>query len=396
MSTTKEAKMRLRGVNLGGWLLLEGYLLGGRNISESSFKERFKRVYGAGELQSFEKLFRNNFIREEDFRRIANLRANCIRLPFNYKLLEKRPFVYDRQGFLYLEKVFSWAKRYNLKVILDLHAACGAQNCDWHADSRGKANLWKSPLSRERTYRLWEEIASRFKDREALYGYDVLNEPVVEKDKLNILKEFYRQLVRRIKAIDKSHVIFLEGNLWAQRIDFLKELLEENVTLSIHTYQPLNFTFHLVPNLKYPGRMDGVFWNKSEVLRYLERYYKFGKSNKVDIFVGEFGINCRNNCHGEIDYLKDILKVFEEFSFSYTYWTYKAVSRYVFPDGIYQYLPNSKHVKREGPVFGWETYLDNWLNQKKYLTKFWRTESYSLNEEVACVLKSFFKTKRSR
>ena len=34
---------RLKGVNIGGWLLMEGYLLGGRNIPEQEFKDRFKK-----------------------------------------------------------------------------------------------------------------------------------------------------------------------------------------------------------------------------------------------------------------------------------------------------------------------------------------------------------------
>jgi aryl-phospho-beta-D-glucosidase BglC (GH1 family) len=386
---SKTQTMRLKGVNLGGWLLMEGYILGGRNISESEFKNRFKKIYGEKELKNFEKKFRENFIYEIDFKNIKSLGANCVRVPFSWRLLEKDSFIYDEGGFKYLKKVLNWAKIYNLGVILDLHAAVGAQNCDWHSDSFGKALLWKNKNFQKRTFRLWEEIVGRFKEEENLVGYDLLNEPVLKEEE--ILKKFYQQLIKIIKEIDKKHTIFLEGNLWAQKIEFLKDLIEENISISIHIYQPLNYTFNFVPFYRFPGKIDNVFWNKDRIYKYLEPYFKFSSKNKVKIFVGEFGINWRKNFFGELDYLESILNTFEEFGFDYTYWTYKSVANHIYPDGIYQYLPNASYIKREGPISGWETYLSLWKKEKEKIIKFWRTESFTPNKGIINLLKKFFK-----
>jgi aryl-phospho-beta-D-glucosidase BglC (GH1 family) len=383
--------MRLKGINLGGWLLMEGYILGGRNIPESEFKNKFRKIYGKKELERFQMYFRDNFIQEIDFKIISSLGANCIRVPFNWRLLEKKPFCYDKKGFLYLEKVLRWASSYNLKVILDLHAAAGAQNCDWHSDSSGKAFLWEDKGYQERTYALWEAIVNHFKDKESLYGYDVLNEPVIKRKNINTLKKFYQNLIKRIKKIDKNHVIFLEGNLWAQEIDFLKDLIEENISVSIHTYQPLNYTFNFVPFYNFPGKIDGVFWDKRRIYRYLEPYFKFSLKNKVKIFVGEFGINWRGGWWGELKWLKAILEVFDEFNFDYTYWTYKAIANRIYPDGIYQYLPNSRYVNREGPLMGWESYLSLWKTDKKKIVKFWQTPNFTPNQSIINLLKKHFK-----
>jgi len=381
--------MKLRGVNLGGWLLMEGYILGGRNIAESKFKREFKKIYGEKELKKFEKAFRDNFIQEIDLKNVSSLGANCIRVPFSWRLLEKKPFVYDEKGFSYLKRVLDWAQVYNLKVILDLHAAIGSQNCDWHSDSSGKALLWRSKNFQKRTFRLWEEIAGRFKEEQALVGYDLLNEPVLKEEE--ILKKFYQRLIKIIKDIDKKHIIFLEGNLWAQKIEFLKDLIEENISISIHTYQPLNYTFNFVPFYCFPGKIDNVFWNKDRIYKYLESYFKFSSKNKVKIFVGEFGINWRKNFFGELNYLETILNAFEEIGFSYTYWTYKAISNHIFPDGIYQYFPNSSYIKREGPIFGWETYFSLWKKEERKIIEFWRTKNFTPNREIIKVLKKFFR-----
>ena len=382
-----------KGVNLGGWLMMEGYLLGGRNIAESYFKRRFRSVYGKEELYKFERHFRNNFIEENDFKLIAGLGADCVRLPFNFRIIGEPPFSRINSGFRYLDKAFDWAEKYRLKIILDLHAACGAQNKDWHADSMGSSYLWSNSRYRERTYILWEAVAQRYKYRDALLGYDVLNEPVVGKKDMKILTRFYSSLIKRIRAVDKKHTIFLEGNLWAQRIEFIEGLLGEDIAVSIHAYQPLDYTFNFIPYLSYPGRIGKVLWNKRKVYNYLRPYYDFSRRNKVDIFVGEFGVNFRGGHSGEISYLGDILEVFDSYHFSYTYWTYKAISGFIFPNGIYQYISNPDFLSRQGPVFGWENYFKLWGRFKSKIIKSWRTSEYTFNKDIGKVLKKYFNKK---
>jgi endoglucanase len=381
----------IRGVNLGGWLLMEGYILGGDNIPETAFKNAFKKEQGAAQLAEFEGLFRDNFIRESDFQKIRAMGANTVRLPFHYLLIERRPYVYSSKGFAYLEKAFSWAKKNSLKIILDLHAACGAQNCDWHADSLGQADLWSEKRYRQRTVALWGAIAERFYDQEALLGYDILNEPVLGAHSSQVLKTLYKDIIRSIRAADKKHTIFLEGALWAQQIDFLEELIGDQVSLSIHTYQPLDYVFNFLPFGRFPGKINGCFWGHQKMCRYLEPYYAFSRKHKVGIFVGEFGINWRGGFWGEEKWLAEILKVFSDFDFGYTYWTYKAVAQYLFPDGLYQKIDNPPYVNRQGPLRGWETYKKYWPGRKKDWTNFFRTDTFSLNRKLTKILSEYFR-----
>lgn len=383
--------LRLKGVNLGSWLLMEGYILGGRNIPESQFKQSFRRAHGLKALNEFESLFRKNFISENDFSNIAAMGANTVRLPFNCRLIENRPFFYSSQGVLYLKKALAWAHKYKLGVILDLHAACGSQNEDWHSDSRGKALFWERQRYRERTYSLWEALIGELKDEPALIGYDIINEPVIGGKSTAVVKNFYKEAIRRIRTIDKIHLIFLEGDIWAQRIEYLKDLIGENISISIHTYQPLNYTFNFVPFYSFPGKIDGIVWDEARIKRYLEPYHTFARKNCVRMYVGEFGINWRGGFWGELKYLEAILKAFESFGFDYTYWTYKAIAGHVFPDGLYQYLGACDYVKREGPTFGWENYIRLWDKEKQKIADFWQTKNFKPNEKLISVLEGFFK-----
>ena len=78
---------RLRGINLGGWLMMEGYIIGGRNISEHIFKAKLAKIYGQDFVSEFTRKFRQAFITDQDLLQIKELGFNCVRLPFNYRLL---------------------------------------------------------------------------------------------------------------------------------------------------------------------------------------------------------------------------------------------------------------------------------------------------------------------
>jgi len=382
--------MLLHGVNLGGWLLMEGYILGGRNIPVQRMKADFCRQNGRKALHDFENAFQTNFITEQDFKLIASWGTHVVRIPFHHRLIEDWPFHYSPRGIAVLKTVLTWAQKYALKVILDLHAACGAQNYDWHSDSTGRARLWGNEWYQKRTCALWRFIAGQVKDMPALIGYDVLNEPVLDRTKIRVLERFYRNCIREIRSVDKQTMIYLEGNTWAQDIDFLQDLLGEHIGVSIHTYAPHSFTFHFKRGSLYPGQSEGELWNKDRLLRHLQPYKDFSVRHNVPVYAGEFGINWRGNTYGELRWLEDILSLFQDLNFSWTYWTYKAVSNPVFPDGIVQYQENPAWVRREGPVYGFENFPLLWKQQSAEMIKSWQSDQWTVNSPLLDILKHHF------
>lgn len=381
---------RIKGINLGSWLLFEGYILGGPNIAETQIKHQFRKKQGKSELENFENLFRKNFIQKKDFKNIAQTKAKYIRLPFNQKLIEKKPYSYSKTGTQYIKKALDWAAEFNLKVILDLHAACGAQNCDWHGDSTGSANFWQKKAYRDRAVKLWGYLSAKFAAHPGLGGYDLLNEPVTKKTNTGLIKDYYKKSISAIRVNDKKSPIFLEGNCWAQQIDFLASLACDNIKISIHAYLPLSYTYNFIKGLSYPGKIEGQMWDKSTIYKYMKPYADFAKKNKIDILVGEFGINWRGGFWGEKKYLDDLLSVFDDFGFGYTYWTYKAIANSTFPDGLFQYLGNNNYVKREGPAYGWQNYPLYWKKEKSKIKNFWQTKNFTPNQELLAILKKHF------
>ncbi len=379
-------EVRLRGVNLGGWLMMEAYFMFSPNLPVHRFERNFSKALGRRALEEFQREFRRNFIREEDFEVIRKLGCNCIRLPFHYRIVEPASLKPGGRDLRYLDQAITWAKKRGIYVILDLHAAPGAQNHDWHSDSDGKALFWTSPRNQQRALKIWEFLAKRYKDESAVAGFDLLNETVLGAPaKLN---QFYRNAIARIRKVNRRHIIFVEGNNWAQDIACLDNFDDDNYALSIHNYEPLDFTFNFVPFLRYPLRRVKAPWNRQILTKNLQRYARIASQRNVPVFVGEFGVNAREGWYGEDRWLADTLDAYEKFEFHWTYWTFKAVKNYTFPDGLYSYRENPPWVHREGPVTGWDTYAGLWPKHKKQMVASWRTEAFTPNQQLIKVFKA--------
>jgi endoglucanase len=368
--------VQLKGVNFGGWLMMEAYFVYAPALPQQVFEKEFAKECGVKALDEIMTRFRNNFITEEDFKQVASWGMNCIRLPFHYKVGA------DKQAVSYLDQAIVWARKHDVYLILDLHAAPGAQNPDWHSDSLNrKTELWTKKSNRQQTYALWEKLADRYKDETIIAGYDILNESVLEDN--DLLNEFYREAIKAIRRSDKNHILFIEGQFWAQQIDVLDDFEDDNWVYSIHFYEPMEFAFNLIQFIHYPW--NGC--NKDVLRRRMEGYYKFAQKKQRPVHVGEFGVNYRQGVYNEHVYLRDELKCFNDFGFHWNYWTYKSVKNHMFPDGVCSYYPNSPWVHRQGPHSGWHRWGQLWAKHNNEMAASWRTKAFDLNTHVLEQLK---------
>jgi len=84
----------LRGVNLGNWLLPEGYMFKFKTAnSPRLIQAAINELVGEDEARRFWKTYRENYITREDVRFIKRSGFNSVRVPFNYRL-----FCFGRSG----------------------------------------------------------------------------------------------------------------------------------------------------------------------------------------------------------------------------------------------------------------------------------------------------------
>jgi len=362
----KGREIILRSIGIGGWLMMEGYMLGGKNIPEHAFKDRIKALYGQKRLERFTSEFQKHFFNEDDAARIKKLGFNCARLPINYRVLT------GKNGFVLLDNIVRWFKKNKVYLILDLHAAPGSQNCDWHSDSDGKAKLWENNKFTRQTVDLWDKISKRCMNEEIIAGYDILNEPVT--DKVNKINELYARIIKVIRKNGDDHILFIEPNMWAADFKGIKMPIDDNFAWSIHFYQPINFTFNWDPFLKCPG--------KKELKGLLKPYREMQKKDNVPIFVGEFGVTSRCPvCNSELKWVEHVLSIFREFGWSWSYWTYKSVAGALVPDGLYSIFDHEM-FRRDSATPGMENIYNILGYNEKKLYKTLETGNFSLHKEL--------------
>jgi len=349
--------VRLRGVNLGNWLLVEGYLLAGPNEPEHRIRACMAEVVGASQTRAFYRKYQDAYIQASDLRRIRRWGFNFVRIPFNYRLFLPSPQgrLYARDGWKRLDWVIKQCSRLGLYCLLDLHAAPGAQNADWHSDSPGKPGLWDSPKDQEETTALWGKIARRYRDEPAVAGYDLLNEPVASST-VPVMR-LYRRCLEAIREAGDHHLVFLEGTRWSDDFEGLDEMDDPQLVYSPHFYKPAAFVLHLDPDAAYPGEIEGKYWNKQTLRGELERFHRLGQKSSRPVLIGEFGVHRRCPCcHAETRWVKEALGLFESFEFHWTYWVYKALDGPCFPNGLLQLPGNPSWLRREGAKCGWQNF----------------------------------------
>src|SRR5438128_2924410 len=115
----------LRGINLGNWLLPEGYMFKFKTANSPRLIQTvINELVGEDEARQFWKTYRDNYITRADIRFIKQSGFNSIRVPFSYWL-----FVSDSRlegpGYALLDRVVDWCGREGLDGIVDMHVAHG-------------------------------------------------------------------------------------------------------------------------------------------------------------------------------------------------------------------------------------------------------------------------------
>jgi glucan 1,3-beta-glucosidase len=228
---------KLKGVNLGGWLVLERWLapsVFGRYRADDEYTLCAK--LGDKKRRAF-KRHRDNFITEQDFKWISDQGLNAVRLPVGHWTFGGyQPFVSSSS---YVTKALDWSAKYGLKMILDLHTAPGSQN-GWPSSGRvGDPGWHKDPDQIDQTINVIGQIAQRYGSHPGLWGVELMNEPHREV-LISTLQDYYRRAYQKFREYvspDKAVIISDAYRPIAEWGDFINSPEFNNIFLDIHLYQ---------------------------------------------------------------------------------------------------------------------------------------------------------------
>jgi aryl-phospho-beta-D-glucosidase BglC (GH1 family) len=299
--------VNLRGTNLGGWLLQEGWMSPISVTDEWTLRETLTNRFGEATKESLINTYQNAWLNTGDLDNIKNMGMNFVRVPIYYLDLMDKYGNWKSDPWSKLDWLVNECSTRGIYVLLDLHGTFGAQNT---FDNCGEANsdpqLWKNTQYQDRTVTLWQGIANRYKGNPTVAGYDLLNEPDrVGKDQLNGL---YNRLYQAIRAIDPDHMIYMEGAWdWNQ------------------LYAPSVYGWtNVVYEMHYYAMADNqpTDWNAQNCL--IDSAIKGMKDHQaswnVPVYAGEF-------CVFDFDDLwEKFLSQMNSINASWTNWTYKITN----------------------------------------------------------------------
>ena len=233
----------LRGINLGNWLVPEGYMFKFDSASSPRLINNVLcELIGPDATREFWQKYRDTYVTREDIRFIRNAGLNSIRVPFNWRLfvVDDDSNIWSGPGFEMLDRVVGWCKEEGLWVILDMHCAPGGQTGDNIDDGWGYPFLFEDRASQEKTIQLWQKIAERYCNEKTIIGYDLLNEPIAhyfDQSKLNpLLEPLYKRIALAMRRVDRNHVLFLGGAQWNTNFGVFGAPFDSNTVYTFHKY----------------------------------------------------------------------------------------------------------------------------------------------------------------
>lgn len=259
----------IRGVNLGGWLSLEPFIVPSLfdpyDPSEGIVDEwTLSNRLGPDASSTLEKHYAK-FITEQDIREIRDAGLDHVRIQYSYWAVKTysplEPYV-KRISWRYLLRAIEYCRKYGLRVNLDLHGLVGSQNGWNHSGREGTINWLNGTdgtLNRNRSLEMHDQLSKffaqdRYKNIITFYG--LVNEPLMLSLPVKNVLEWTTDATRLVQGNNiTAWIAFHDGFL---NLSKWKKMLKGNdvpdkMILDTHQYTIFN-TGQIV--LKHRDRLN--------------------------------------------------------------------------------------------------------------------------------------------
>ncbi|KAF9158172.1 hypothetical protein DFQ26_007925 [Actinomortierella ambigua] len=252
----------IRGVNLGGWLVLEPFITPSlfEPYVDQGVEDEYTltKLLGRDKAQDLLRRHYSTWVTEDTFKRIRDLGLNHVRIPIGFwalgNLAEDEPYVPDL-SLDYLLQGLKWAAKYGLRVMVEIHAAPGSQNGWNHSGHAGKIHWVDGTLlgtkNGQRTIEYMTQLVrlvngSGFEHVVPMFG--ILNEPAIFMLERNDVDQWYKQAFAALRNVTGG----AGHGPWAVIHDGFLGLSEwegfmpgaDRLALDVHQY--LIFDYHLI------------------------------------------------------------------------------------------------------------------------------------------------------
>jgi endoglycosylceramidase len=238
---------------------------------------------------------------------------NVIRLPVSWAELEPSSGRFSAAYLDAIKNIVDLAAENGMYVVVDMHQLKMDGFPTWvvprlKTSDRAAAVFWRNSALQQELVKTWETLASLLKDRSAVAGYDLLNEPyggtIMWQDFAPILNELYSKLISGIRSVDDRHIIFFEPTEGVC-------ILGEHIAL-----RPKGMNLAFSPHFYVSGSAEYL----NNVAQQL--YNLTVSTWKIPLWIGEFGGLSIDLADIEtLHSLAVTLELFDRYALGWAYWS---------------------------------------------------------------------------
>ncbi|KAI9889687.1 MAG: hypothetical protein M1814_005088 [Vezdaea aestivalis] len=246
---------KIRGVNLGSWLVAEPWMMGGLwrdGMGCGSAKSEFDCVSFLKQETANAKFQSHwaSWITKSDLQEMKNYGLNTIRIPVGYWIyddivLDSEHF--PRGGLKFLTQMCGWAAEIGLYIIIDLHGAPYAQQSDAFTGQLNPNPGFYGKDGYARAVKFWQwmtKIIHTDSNFRTVGMVGILNEPTADNPGRtgSMITDFYPTVLKKIReteasvgAKNKLHVQFMD-KMWRSGDATQALPKDDSIAFSDHNY----------------------------------------------------------------------------------------------------------------------------------------------------------------
>ena len=262
-----------------------------------------------------------NPFKDDYFSRIAKLGFNHVRIPIRWDIPERTsqisPFTINATFLNRIKSVVDLALKENLYVIINMH----------HHEA-----IFANPDAQKAKFlSQWNQISSFLKNYDERILFEVLNEPNTN---LNAEKwnAFFADALTEIRKTNPTRAVLMGTSNWGGlgSVSSLKIPKDNNIILTIHYYDPFNFTHQ---GAEWVGgdskawlgtKWENTTLERNEINSQFNYVKNFAKLKNLPIHIGEFGSYNKADLDSRVKWSNFLARWFELQGFSWAYWEFSA------------------------------------------------------------------------
>ena len=211
----------------------------------------------------------------EDYGKMASWGVKTVRMPIEWHQIEPQPRTYDLSYLEYVDNQITWAKKYGIRVVLDMHHWYWSPHFTFFSNTSGKGygmpvwlvggypdtecgwldaitDFWlgkgpnatesslHNPSMMDRCIFIWKFLASRYANESTIAMFDLFNEPprgqLTHWEHAQYLYPFYEKLISEIRKVDSNHILNYQPT-WGWATQHARLLNDRNIAFSFHFYR---------------------------------------------------------------------------------------------------------------------------------------------------------------